>query len=169
MTNMSYTSILKGDPGKLFKGHTFNLTQQNYGDGTMLTLSQNYFSSQSVVSIYSVNDNKTDTLFTYYPFGMRTPIWFHKYCSEIQNLALPLTQSCKRDDFELTIMPNHAHVSFKTKCEGLNFTGHRENINKFSELKYKWAQIRDWLKHVNHAKLTSCDIEDNQLILPISI
>mgnify|MGYP003118052093 CR=1 FL=1 len=100
MTDMSYTSILKGDPGKLFKGHTFNLTQQNYGDGTTLTLSQNYFSSQSVVSVYSVNDNKTDTFFTYYLFGMRTPIWFHKYCSEIQNLALPLTQSCKRDDFE---------------------------------------------------------------------
>lgn len=166
---MSYVNILKGDPGKLFKGHTFNLVQQNYGEGTTLTLSQNYFSSQSVLSTYCVNDNTTDTIFTYYPFGMRIPLWFQKYCKDVVKLALPITQACKRDDFELIIMSNHAHISFKTQCKGLKFTGHRENINKFSELKYNWAQIRDWLKHIDCNKLTSCDIEDDQLILPINI
>ncbi len=169
MKNSDYCSILKGDPGKLFKGHTFNLHQHNYGEGTTLTLSQNYFSSQSVSSIYCVNDNTTNTIFTYYPFGVRTPVWFHKYCDEIQNLALPLSQSCKRDDFELTIMTNHAHISFEIKSKGLNFTGHRKNINKFAELRHIWAQIRYWLKHVDYIKLTTCDIEDNQLILPINI
>lgn len=171
MRNNTYCNVLKGDPGKLFKGHSFNLTQETYGESTTLTLVQNYFNSQNVISTYSVNDNTTNVIYTYYPFGGgRLPQWFQNYCKEIAKLDLPLNQKYRTGKFELVIMSMHAHVSLNILIKGLAFKTHSENIDTFAEIRYEWGKIRHWLKNINLNELLNADITtENQLILPINI
>ena len=170
MKNNSYCNLLKGDPGKLFKGHSFNLSQETYGESTTLTLVQNYFNSQNVTSTYSVNDNTTNVIYTYYPFGNSIPQWFQNYCREIAKLGLPLNQKYRTDKFELVIMSMHAHISLNIPIKGLAFKAHRENIDTFAEIRYEWGKLRHWLKNINLNELLNADITaENQLILPINI
>lgn len=170
MKNNSYSSLLKGDPGKLFKGHSFNLTQEIYGESKTLTLVQNYFNSQNVICTYSINDDTTNVKYTYYPFSSRLPQWFQNYCNGMQNLNLPSSQKYNNEHYTLTIMNMYAYVSINKTIKGLNFTSHTENIEAFAEIRHEWGKFRHWLKNVNLNELTNADItKEHELILPINI
>ena len=163
----SYTNIMKGDPGKLFKGHAFNLVQTILNDQQLLTLSQNYFNSQLVISTYNCDTRQTNIAYNYYPFVNQTPKWYQSYNDEVFKLGLPVTQKYRLNEYE-TLHLSHHYVRLvkELNFNNLAFRGHKEHIDEFAELRYNWKILRDAIKHIDYNQIMDCDIEDGVLILP---
>lgn len=170
-----FTNILKGDLGRLFKGHTFHLSQSNWNGQTELCLFQSYFSSQSVSCIYNTEKNITRIAFTYYPINNKIPKWFKKYGDRSDQLALPHVHQVENQNLELKIWAGSQIQLSKTENHnGLYFTSHRSNIDIFCDLRHRFKIIRDHIKNLSDQDLISFDIShelnaNGVLILPKDI
>ena len=162
----SLINIMKGDRGKLFKGHAFSLVQTVLNDEQLLTLSQNYFSSQLVTTTYNCNTRKTNIVYTYYPFINRIPNWYAAFNRELFNLGLPITVSCKLDPFtKLYLSRHHVTLSKTIDTEGLCFKTHKENIDEFANLRNNWKMLREDIKNIDYDLIKDCPILNGDLII----
>ncbi len=153
-----WRTILKGDPGKLFKGNSFNLVQSEAG----LYLSQTYFSPNQYRAEYKIKTNTTINEHKYYPFHLKIPKWYHEIFKRFEALNMPRNAkvNCKELKLSLVIDESFAVLEYHNESNGIDFKNHFYNIEVFKQLQNRWRIVSTHLKQITDEEFASFNIPE---------
>jgi len=168
MANM-YKLIMKGDRGKLFKGHSFSLTTSN----KEICLVNSYFAG-TVIDQYDYDKNATSHNYSI-TAGYTYPKWLKAIKERLVILGLPLILQIKYKGTKLICdTTSYIYLSYKVSDEGISFTNHRENITKLMEMTELYRHCRLIIKSLTDDDfmsftINSTDNGEDIIQLPKSI
>lgn len=161
-----WNRILKLDRGKTFKGHAVELV---YTD-TEIILNHSYFNN-SLIETYNTTKNITTSDYHYYPFT-KIPIWYKDLEKRLQTLNLPNKVTIERGNYSsIFYIGNHITFSYSKQNNGISFSNHYQNINRFHKMRFMYSILRKNLKKLSDEDLLSFEIKNDHpyeqvLILP---
>jgi hypothetical protein len=153
-----WRTILKGDPGKLFKGNSFNLVQSEAG----LYLSQSYFSPNQYRAEYKIKSNITINEHKYYPVSLKIPKWYQEIFKRFKALGMPRKAkvNCKELKLSLVIDESFAALEYYNESNGIDFKNHYYNIEVFKQLRNRWRIVSAHLKQITDEEFASFNIPE---------
>lgn len=145
-----YKVVLKGDRGRLFKGHSFSLTNSN----KEISLVNTYFAGW-VVNHYDYDKNATSHIYTI-TAGYIYPKWLEAIKKRLIALNLPLILEVKSDGYTLSYnTSSYISLTHESSNEGISFTNHRQNIDKLNEMTRLYRHTRSIIKSLTDEDLMS--------------
>ena len=153
-----YDLIIKSDRGKLFKGHSFNLTSSN----NEICLVNNYFGG-TVVNHYEVNGNITKNYYSI-SAGYIYPEWLKAIKKRLITLNLPLILEVESNGYILNYnTSSYISLTYESLNEGISFTSHRQNINKLNEMTKLYRHTRSIIKSLTDEDLMSFQVNHGRV------